>query len=257
MNAHKLFLSILLACLVLASGGCAAPASGPSPTTPIQSSTATFITTAFLPSAASLTPTASLSSTLPPTYPPTLTPTPGQRMVDMSLAGLLLEDFPPGFEVLDDSDQVRLGLTPDLLYQPFAGTFHRASPVSHFAFQTSPTVPFEVVLGVVFYPLEISEQVDLDHILAEPESTMANFSQGFGGQAELAPEIGQAANAGLGWTFTDEKGQTRLKGEMVIFRRGEAAAIMLSLYQADRTPPTNLTILAPRLAQRINQGLGY
>jgi len=251
MKAHGLSLSTLLVSLVLASTGCAAVTSLPTPTVAIYPATASVAPTA------SLSPTASLPPTPIPTLRPTLTYTPKPRKVDMGLAGLRLEDFPPGFEVLDEANQARLGLTPELLFHLFEGTFRQASPVNRFAFHTSEGGPFEVVIGVVFYPLMKPEQVELDHILADPESAMLNFSQGFGGQAQLAPEFSQVANAAVGWTFRSENGQARLQGEMVIFRRGEAAAIMMALYQADQKPPAGLATLAPRLDQRVNQGLGY
>ncbi len=88
-------------------------------------------------------------------------------------------------------------------------------------------------------------------------NSRGEFSQGFGGQAQLAPEISQVGDASAGWTFNRESGQAKLKGEMIIFRRGETAAIMMALYQTDQKPPASLTVLAPRFDQRVNQGLGY
>ena len=203
------------------------------------------------------TPVASPTATPLPSEMPTPTSTPTLRPVDMSQAILRLEDLPDGFEVLDDASMTQLGLKPDLLAKVFEGTFHQSTPVTSFAFHNARDKPFEIVVGTVFYPLTSAEQNQFDRILADPNAVMNNFTQGFTGAAQLNPDLGKVGNKSVGWWFTSASGQSTLKGEMVEFRRADAAGLMMTLGLVDKTPPAPIQTLAPLLDQRILMGLGY
>ncbi|MDO8971563.1 MAG: hypothetical protein Q7U74_12790 [Saprospiraceae bacterium] len=177
--------------------------------------------------------------------------------VDMSKAVLKIEDFPVGFQVLDANAQRQLGMLPETLSQPFEGIFRQASPVTSFAFANPEAKLFEVVIGLVFYPLTHQEQAAFDSMLENPNPTIKNFSQGFGGQAQLLAEMGKFGNASIGWTFTSTGGQTQFKGEMVMFRRENAVGLLLIMFLADQKPPAASSMLAPILDERIRMGLGY
>jgi hypothetical protein len=204
-----------------------------------------------------LTPTPLPSPSPLPSATPTVTPTATPGVVDLSLATLRIEDLPDGFEVLDDASQSQLGLKPDLLAQMFEGTFHQAKPVSSFAFHNAKTNTFEIVIGVVFYPLTDVEQAQLDKILAVPDTVMNNFSQGFNGKAQLIVGLRLVGNKSVGWAFTNTSGQTTLQGEMMMFRRENAAALMMTLSVAGQKPGASIATMAPLLDQRIKTGLGY
>ncbi len=249
MKSLRIYLCFFLALGLLAACQPASTRTDPAVTVPVV-----FTLTPNQP--ATPTPTSPTPSPLPSDTPtPTITPSP--RPVDMSQAVLRLEDLPDGFEVLDDASMTQLGLKPDLLAQLFEGTFHEAKPVTSFAFHNTKGKTFEIVIGTVFYPLTSVEQTRLDRILADPNAVMNNFTQGFNGQAQLNPNLSKVGDRSVGWWFTSASGQTTLKGEMVEFRRADAAGLMMTLGLADQTPPAPIQTLASLFDQRILKGLGY
>jgi hypothetical protein len=232
---------------------CGLPFEAARPTAATQAISAPASTAALPPTATLVPPTA---TPIPPTPSPAPTFTPTARPVDMSKAKLLLTDFPAGFQELDAAAQARLGMSAESLSKPFEGIFRQASPVTTFAFANPEPKSFEVVIGLVFYPLTPPEQAAFDHMLADPTATMRDFSQGFGGQAQLVAELGTFGDASIGWTFTTTSGQSKFKGEMVLLRRAGAVGLLLTMFQADQKPPAPASLLAPLLDKRIQQGLG-
>jgi hypothetical protein len=236
--------------LVLLLAGCA----------PAQTEQAPVIVSTPQPTAgmtATLVPSATITPLPLPTATATLTPTVTPRPVNMELAALRLGDFPAGFEVLDEASQAQLGIKPELLAQLFEGVFHQAAPVTSFAFHNTNAKPFEIVLGVVFYPLTAVEKDQLDRILANPDAMIKDFSHDFNGKSQLNPELNKFGNKSTGWSFTSTSGQSTLKGDMLVLRRENAAGLVMTLGVAGQPSPAAIENLAPLFDQRLRTGLGY
>jgi hypothetical protein len=200
--------------------------------------------------APTLAPSPSLAPTQAPALP-TATSRPTLRPADLAGAVLRLEDFPKGFQALDAQSQAQLNLTPEALGRAFEGTFRQAKPVLSFGYFNPNAKSFEVVVGVVFYPLAAAEVDTFDRMLVDPNGAMRNFAQGFGGQVQSLESLPQVGNAVAGWGFTNTTGSATLKGEMVISRRATTVSLLLALYIADQKPAVVLAALAPLLDMRL------
>jgi hypothetical protein len=191
------------------------------------------------------------SAPTPTSLPPTPTAVATPSSDDIAKAALKVEDFPKGFQTLDAAARTQLNLTPEALGRAFEGTFRQAKPVLSFGYFNPDAKAFEVVVGVVFYPLTPAELDAFDHMLSDPNGAMKNFAQSFGGQVQPLESMPQVGNVVNGWSFISTSGTASLKGEMVFMRRETAVTMLLALYLADQKPAVVLAALAPLVDLRL------
>lgn len=156
---------------------------------------------------------------------------------------------------MDESSKEEMGLTTDALARSFEGIFRQAKPISSFAFLNPDPQKYEIVTGIVFYPLNASEVEAFDHMLDDSAATMLRFSQSFGGQAQPYPQMIKAGDRSLAWTFSSTSGQLTFKGEMIVLRQTDAVALLMTLNLADQKPALTVANLAPSFADYLKQAL--
>lgn len=190
------------------------------------------------------------------TNPPTAIPSPTAVKVDLTHASLRLEELPKGFQVLDQESQAQAGLSPDAIAQSFKGIFQQAQPIHSFAYVTTDLKNFEIVVGLVFYPIITAEQASFDQMLTDPNGAIKNFAMSFGGEVKSLANLATLGDSRAGWGFTSSSGQPPLNGEMVIIRRETVVTLLLTMFPSDQKPLAAVGNLAQTLDANVKKGLG-
>lgn len=210
-----------------------------------------------VPSTATLPPpvigfTPTIAPSAPPLQP-TITATP---VINLSTVGIKSSDLPAGFQELDAVTMAQIGLTQDNLAQSFQNAFRQAKVANMSAFINPSTQSFEVIIGMVFYPLTLAEQASFDLELSDPSKAITTFGQGFGSKADPLSGADKFGNSSIGLTFTTSSGALILRGDMVIIRRENVVITLLVMYRDSTKPPVSALTLSPILDARVKLGLG-
>jgi hypothetical protein len=177
---------------------------------------------------ATVTPT----PTLKPTNTPTITPTATPQWMG---AGLVLEDLPEGFQPMleEDLSSLRQGLPRDSL-----------------AFGFGDDAKSQVVMGF-YYPLPTrAEQHAFDGVLKETLDYYASIL-GATTKPKPIPVKDDVGDARLAYTLALVKSGFKSRLDMIMFRRGEVAAVLFVFYPDGDKSSVHIVDLARLLDGRI------
>lgn len=230
-NAWKFFVISSLFSLIFLLGGCgvadqvAALIRTPTPTA-TATSTPTMTPT--------ITPTPTNTATPTITSTPTATPTP-----NLASVMIVLNDLPPGFTAISDSDRVKMGLTEDTL-KSLGDTFNAARPQNLSTFVSSN--PFQIQFAFLLYPLSPVDKARMLSRLADPTSGLPTG-------ATILPGSDKIGEASRGFTFPSSTGNGRF--DFVLAIRGSVLITVGVGYDVGKQPTVNVIDLARLLDSRV------
>jgi len=164
-------------------------------------------------------------------------------------------DFPAGFTALDANSQQQIGVTPDSVAGLFQGTFSQAKPSNYFVFLNPSPDTYQLVMGTLFSPLTSKESDAFDLDLADPAKATKSFTSGLGNNADVLTTANTLGEKSIGFTFTTQANSITLRGDLIMVRRGNVVAILLTMYQDGSKPPADLITLAGTLDGRLKTAL--
>jgi hypothetical protein len=255
MKIHpRIFIPVLFLCLASLACGLPFGSAQPAPAV-IESSQPTS-----LPGGA---PTIVIQTDTPAASSPNQTavvqsqPTNSQVSAQSSLSTvvLLAADFPTGFSPLDVNSQQTIGVTQETVAGMFQGTFSQAKPSNYFVFLNPSPDTYQLVLGTLFSPLTPNESSAFDLDLADSAKATKSFTSGLGNNANVIDAANKLGEKSIGFTFTTQANTIMLRGDLVMVRRGNVVAILLTMYQDGFKPPADLLKLAGTLDDRLKTAL--
>ncbi len=197
------------------------------------------------------TPTATATST--PVATATSTPvatatsTPRLTLADVVLT---LRDLPPGFRATSKEELMSVGLPDEDSKDEGLGTWSNLRAKSSFTFSKCTPLKCELLLGVVFSPLTLLQQVAFDAALEPNLLTLSAYD------THIIPGTGKFGNKSLGVTRTRTIGGTEKRIEAVIVRRGEALMLVIAIYAGDVEPSIGVGEVTQVLDLRLAAALG-
>ena len=118
--------------------------------------------------------------------------------------------------------------------------------------------PMQFVLGMVMLVATESDQQSFDVALRQPSYLLDLFSSSMGEmeiqEKRVIPELDDIADASAGLTFVFES-EITMRADLVAFRNGPAAAMVMSMYLVEDEPFVPIREVALRLDYRIDQAL--
>ncbi len=228
------------------------------------------------------TPTQTPTSTPVPTATPTLTPTPTPTRIptvnrtpsrrptntptavptpNLAAAAITLRDLPRGFEKLDESDLVRLGLSDEAMASAFS-SLSQATLQDSFVFVATGTQKIDVIMGLLLYPLTALERASFDFAIANPDALFKGIASGMGTNAmqvkstAVLPGMDKFGNKSIGVTLAMDSVAATLRMDIVVMRRASAVAVLYVMYMDGKKPTVDIAELARKWDSRLAAALG-
>jgi regulation of enolase protein 1 (concanavalin A-like superfamily) len=198
-----------------------------------QTAQAPTATATFTPS-----PTATYTPTVTPTPTdtPTSTPTPLPQWMS---AGLVLEDLPSGFVQMSDVQMSAL---------------NQNLPPNSIAFGFMNEADQQAVMG---YYISYPSQAEQDAFDASLPDLLQLFTIAYGAttEPETIKGLDDLGDSRAASTFVSEAGETDLRWENILFRRGEVGALLFVFYAEGKESLISSGDIARLLDQRLAQTL--
>ncbi len=196
---------------------------------------------------ASPTNTATPTATATSTPVATATSTPRLTLADVVLT---LRDLPPGFRATSKEELMSVGLPDEDSKDEGLGTWSNLRAKSSFTFSKCTPLKCELLLGVVFSPLTLLQQVAFDTAFEPNLVTLSAYD------THIIPGTGKFGNKSLGVTRTITNGGIKERVECVIVRRGEALMLVIAIYAGDAEPSIGVGEVTQVLDLRLAAALG-
>jgi len=178
-------------------------------------------------------------------------PTPTAE-IDLSSAGLTLDDLPAGFQTVDEADLRLLGFSKESILKGFSDILSKAT-AQNFVVFLNPTQT-QIIVSSVIYPLTFLEEKSLDILLSNPDqlSSLIPVSAGATNLQVIQglEDIGDKAG---GLSFTTSTDQILWTNDILLVRRNAAIALTYTLSPAGIQPSISAIQLATLLDSRIDQ----
>lgn len=164
----------------------------------------------------------------PTSRPPAPTPTLSGSAYDA--VNLSAADLPPGFELISDEEAAEMGLDMESFATMLSG-FTTADPVNSITALKFTSSEFEMAFVLIAAPLSPFEMTNFDKEVSNPAQAVESFAEGLGGPAEYWAAGSTVGETAVGMYFSlDSGGGMILLGEVIVFRRGNALAMVLTFY---------------------------
>jgi hypothetical protein len=197
-----------------------------------------------------ISPTALTGETQAPAYTPVPT-------IDLSPVLLKIDDFPPGFTLLDSAAEQQIGVTQDKVAGTFQGMFVQARSTNYFAFLNPASTSYQLVFGTLFSPLTEKESAAFDQEMNDPAKATQSFTVGAGSNAELIAGASALGEKSIGFTFTTQANSITLRSDELMVRRGSVVILLISMYQDGTTPDIDAISLVTILDGRLKDALPH
>lgn len=192
--------------------------------------------------AAGVTPPVNATPTLRLSTPKTST---GGAMYDA--VTLTEADLPPGFDIISDEEAAEMGLDMEAFGSTLSG-FTTTDPVKSITALKFTSSEFEMAFVLIAAPISPFEMTNFDKEVSNPAQAVENFAEGLGGPAEYWAAGSTVGEASIGMFFSIDSGDGMvLLGDVIVFRRGDALAMVLTFYLEGGAHEVDTRLLAQKV----------
>lgn len=160
---------------------------------------------------------------------------------------LTTADLPPGFDIISDEEAAEMGLDMEAFGSTLSG-FTTTDPVKSITALKFTSSEFEMAFVLIAAPISPFEMTNFDKEVSNPAQAVENFSEGLGGPAEYWAAGSTVGEASIGMFFSIDSGDGMvLLGDVIVFRRGDALAMVLTFYLEGGAHEVDTRLLAQKV----------